>query len=261
LAILWLASVELVKAARWQTSLGRIGPSYAQCLRAVVLAQAANAVIPVRVGELVGIGLVAANGTPAVSAAAALAAMKIIDAVCLSAIAAVVLGAATLGHFPWAPVGLGLLVLAGAGVTLSSDRVPTYLETNPWMRRLRLDSVAALAQTLQDRKALLIITGSTVLVWTGGLAANATVLAAIGVVPTLDLAARVLVAGYLVGLLPAPPARVGVFEAGVVAALMSGGVPLPGALAASVTLHACQLIELAGLFALTLVRTAPSRSA
>jgi uncharacterized membrane protein YbhN (UPF0104 family) len=68
----------------------------------------------------------------------------------------------------------------------------------------------------------------------------------------VDLAARVLVAGYLIGLLPAPPGRLGVFETGVTVALTSAGVGLPEALTAAVMLHVCQLAELALLMTTSL---------
>jgi hypothetical protein len=90
-------------------------------------------------------------------------------------------------------------------------------------------------------------------VWAAGLAANAVVLAAVGAPVTLDLAARVLVAGYLVGLAPAPPARLGVFEAGVAGALLSGGVAPVTAVAAAAALHACQLANLGLLFGASVV--------
>jgi uncharacterized membrane protein YbhN (UPF0104 family) len=89
------------------------------------------------------------------------------------------------------------------------------------------------------------------LVWLCGGFANAVVLVAVGVPPTIDLVARILVSGYVVSLLPTPPANLGVFEAGVAAALISGGVPLENAVAAAVILHILLLANFGLLTAAT----------
>ena len=83
--------------------------------------------------------------------------------------------------------------------------------------------------------------------------ANLAVLAATGTPPAIDPAARILVSGYAAGLLPAPPGRLGVFEAAVVAALVSGGMELNSAIAAALALHALQLLLL-GLLVLLATR-------
>src|SRR2546428_577132 len=82
---------------------------------------------------------------------------------------------------------------------------------------LRLTSRADVVQAARDPRVVTAVAGATFLVWACGIAANWAVLAAVGIQPTLDLAARVIVLGYLIGLLPAPPARIGVYEAGVAA--------------------------------------------
>jgi uncharacterized membrane protein YbhN (UPF0104 family) len=87
------------------------------------------------------------------------------------------------------------------------------------------------------------------------MAANWLILLAVGTPPSADLAARVIVVGYLAGFLPAPPGRLGVYEAGVVAALSSGGLPLGEAVTAAIALHICQLAELGILLVLSLAIT------
>jgi uncharacterized membrane protein YbhN (UPF0104 family) len=114
-------------------------------------------------------------------------------------------------------------------------------------------AVVDVAETLKDPRTVLVLAMTTAVVWMAGLAANALVLAAVGVEPTPELAARMLVAGYLAGLLPAPPGRVGVFETGVAAALVSAGVRLGAAVTAGVVLHVGLLVELGLLLAGTLV--------
>jgi uncharacterized membrane protein YbhN (UPF0104 family) len=53
-----------------------------------------------------------------------------------------------------------------------------------------------------------------------------------------------LASGYVAGLLPAPPGRLGVFEGAVAAALVTGGMNLTLAIAVAVVLHALQLLEI-----------------
>src|SRR5205823_5889926 len=142
----------------------------------LVAGQLTNALAPIRAGEVVRLGIVAAQGDPVVSATAALAGAKAIDTLCLVAISSAVVGR----------------LVAGSAVN--------------W-----------------------ILVAAAVL-----------------------LAALVLAAGYVIGFMPAPPGRLGVFEAGVAAALISGGVALPEAAAASILLHLCLIVELAILMLVSL---------
>ena len=250
-----LAAVELAKAERWRVLFGSAAPSYPRCLRALVAGQLTNALSPVRAGEAVRLGMIAAEGGQLVPATAALAAAKAIDTLALGAIAAAVLGGAVLGGSAWTLAAAAGVLVAGAATVLAGPRLRAWLLASRLARRLRLDSVLDVAETLRRPRALAEVCGTTAVVWLAGLAANWLVLLAVGTVPSLDLAARVIVVGYLAGFLPAPPGRVGVYEAGVVAALTSGGVPLGEALAAGVALHVCQLVELGLLMALGLVMT------
>jgi uncharacterized membrane protein YbhN (UPF0104 family) len=228
-------------------------PPYGRCLRALVAGQVANALAPVRAGEAVQLGLLAAEGGALAPAAAALVGARALDAVGIAAIATAVVGSAALAHAGWGLAAGGLVGLAGLALAMQGGAARRWLEGHPLARRARLAALVDVASTLRDPRALCAVAGATAVVWLGGLAANALVLAAVGVEPSLDLAARVLVAGYLVGLAPSPPARLGVFEAGIVAALVPSGVPAAQALAAAVALHVCQMVELALLMAASLV--------
>ena len=253
--VLALAAVELAKAERWRVLFGPVAPSYPRCLRALVAGQLANALSPLRAGEAVRLGLIAAEGAQLVPAAAALAAAKAIDTLALAAIAAVVLGGAVLGDRQWTLAGALLILIAGASVMFVGPRLRAALLARPLGRRLRLASIVDVAETLRRPRALAVVGGATAVVWLSGMAANWLILLAVGSPPSADLAARVIVVGYLTGFLPAPPGRVGVYEAGVVAALTSGGVPLGEAATAAIALHICQLAELGLLLALSLVMT------
>jgi Glycosyl transferase family 2 len=118
-----------------------------------------------------------------------------------------------------AQVGWGLVggaSVLGCSLTLAylAPRLRPAIEAHPRLRAWGAPAVLDVAQVLSNRRALLTVLGTTGVVWAAGLVANAVVLAAVGITPRPELAGRVLVAGYLVGLLPAPPARVGVFETG-----------------------------------------------
>jgi uncharacterized membrane protein YbhN (UPF0104 family) len=252
LALAALASVEVAKALRWRALFGSPRPPIVPCLRALVAGQLTNALAPVRAGEVVRLGLVGAAGQSVVSATAALAGAKAIDALCLAAIASAVVGTLVAGSVAVPPAIALAVLLAGVALAGWGSRLRAPLERIPLARRLRLVGLLDAAQALRDPASLLTVTGATLVVWACGLGANWLVLAAVGVAPSLDLAARVLVAGYLVGFLPAPPGRLGVFEAGVAGALISGGVGFPEAASASITLHLCLLAELAVLMLLSL---------
>jgi uncharacterized membrane protein YbhN (UPF0104 family) len=88
-----------------------------------------------------------------------------------------------------------------------------------------------------------VVVATSAIAWIIGGIANLSVLAAVGAPVSLDFAGRVLVSGYVAGLLPAPPGRVGVFEGAVAAALVAGGMSLTVALAVAIMLHVLQLAE------------------
>jgi uncharacterized membrane protein YbhN (UPF0104 family) len=243
-AVVPLMAVELCKAARWRVLFGGARPPYSVCLRALVAGQLTNALSPFRAGEAVRLGVLAAQGGAVLPGAGALAGAKAIDAVSLAAIAAAVVGAASLASARLGLVGGAVVIAGGALVALNGRALRRQLDAYALTRKLRLTALVDVAETLRSGPTLLVVLSATAVVWGAGLAANGVVLAATGIQPTLDLMARVLVAGYIVGLVPAPPARLGVFETGVTVALTSAGVALPQAIAAAVTLHVCQFAEL-----------------
>jgi len=244
ITVLPLAAVELAKAARWRTLLGPSRPSYLICLRALVAGQLTNALSPVRAGEAVRLAWFTAQGGALVPGAAALAGVKAIDSVCLAAIAAGVIGLAAFAHSRLALAAAGVVLATGIALAIHGHAVRSWLERSSLARRLRLVALVDVATTIHDPRALAVVLVCTSLVWGSGLLANAVVLAVVGAPVTLDLCARVIVAGYLSALLPAPPVRLGVFEGAITVALTTGGVPLAQAITAAVTLHVCQLAEL-----------------
>ena len=244
LALPLLAAVDVAKAVRWWALIGYGRPDLARCLRALVSGQLANALAPVRGGEVLSVGLLKVEGGPLLAGGVALAGSKALDAPVLALFAAWLIGSAA-----WDRSRLGLiaaltLVLIGAGLALLRPSWRERLTSRPLVRKLHLAELLKVAGSLREPRVLLAVAGSLAVVWLAGLAANGAVLLAAGAAPDLRLMAGILVAGYVTGLLPAPPGRIGTFEAGVVAALTAGGVALPRALQAAVALHLCQWCEL-----------------
>lgn len=244
-ALLPLGAVEVAKAARWSLLCGPYRPPFLRCLRALATGQMTNALAPVRAGEVVSVGLLTFEGGALVPSAAALAGAKAIDALILAVVATLVVGDAALREQRLPLIGAIVVLLLGAVFVLRAGHLRSWIETAAWARKIRLHSLLEVAEILKDRNVLLLVALATIVVWVAGLLANAVLLAAVDIPVSLDLASRILVAGYLVGLLPAPPARLGVFEGGIAVALTSGGVPLPAAILAAFALHVCQLVELA----------------
>ncbi|HEV2123776.1 MAG TPA: lysylphosphatidylglycerol synthase transmembrane domain-containing protein [Chloroflexota bacterium] len=255
LAVIPLALVELARASRWRVLFGEQRPSYVVCLRALVSGQVTNALSPVRGGEAVRLAVLAAQGGAVVPGAASLAGVKAIDAICLATIAIAVAGTGVLEQPSWAFLGGAAVLVGGIVVAFAGPRLRDLLERNQITRKLRLASLVDVAQAVGDPAVLIHVLLTTAAVWLVGLAANGVILASVGVMPSLDLMARIIVAGYLVSLLPSLPVQIGTFEAAVTAALVSAGVPLNQAITASVSLHVCQLIKLLVLFGVSTLLT------
>jgi Lysylphosphatidylglycerol synthase TM region len=251
-ALAFLMTVELAKAARWAALLGPNRPSYVHCLQALVSGQLTNMFAPLRAGDAVQVGVIAVRGGAMAPAAATLVGIKLLDACVLVLIASSIFGASALGaSAAWVVVGAAAVcAVAGVAIVGTGGQIQLMLLRLPLAERVGIRHLPDVAAALRSHRVLLVVGMTSAAAWCAGLLANAAVLSAVGIPPTFDLAARVLVAGYAVGVLPAPPARIGVFETGVALALTSGGVaPLP-ALAAGVTLHVAQFVEV-GLLILT----------
>jgi uncharacterized membrane protein YbhN (UPF0104 family) len=253
-ALIPLALVELTKAVRWRVLFGPLAPAYDRFLQALIASQAANALAPFRFGDVLGVGVLVARGGSIAAAAVSWTGAKALDAVGLAIIACLVVGLPALGAMAWSLAGGTLAAAAGLIVAAHGSRIRSWADEHAATRWLPLGELADLVASLRSRRIAAVVAVSSSVVWVAGLAANSIVLVAVGAPVTLDLAARVLVAGYLVNLLPAPPARLGVFEVGVAAALLSADVPLGMAIAAAGALHACQLINLGLLMGGTVAR-------
>jgi uncharacterized membrane protein YbhN (UPF0104 family) len=254
-ALVPLVTVELAKAVRWAALLGPRSPSFVRCLQALVSGQLANTLSPLRAGEAVQVGFLTLRGGALAPAAATVAGIKLLDACVLLLFAISIFGASVIGGSAvWVVVAAaGVCTTMSVAVVGAGGRLQWAVLRFPLAERVGVGRLQDVASALRSHRVLLLVGVTSSMVWFAGMLANSAVLLAVGVQPTFDLAARMLVAGYTVGVLPAPPARVGVFEAGVALALSSAGIAPVTALAAGVTLHVLQLVELALLILVSTV--------
>lgn len=243
-----LAGVELIKAYRWQVLYGAARPPYLITLQGLLLAQLTNTVMPLRVGEGIRVVWAASSAGELARGTASLGITKLLDALVLAAIVAVMFGA-------WILDAPSVLVASLAALAVLTA---VALVFGPRWARGREDLIARAIRWVRGYLGELHLgilapaVGSTLLVWGLGALANAVTLAALGIPVTLDLTGRMLASGYLVGLVPAPPGRVAVYEAAVMSALVSGGLGVEAALAAALLLHGLQLAK---VFTLALLAT------
>ena len=250
LALVLLVAVDLAKAWRWQVLYGVLRPGYQRVLQAQVVGQAANTLIPFRLGEVLRVSWAAPTPSGVARGTAGLALTKAADAIVLALLIAWVFSGSMLAQAQLMPaVGLGLLVAVGLGLAQRYRHIggggfrsvrTLFASASRYARELHAGTLAIFLLT-------------TAVAWLVGGLANLAVLAAVGAPPTIDASARILVSGYVAGVLPAPPGRLGVFEGAVTAALVAGGMDVSLALAVAVVLHALQLLEV-GLLVLVATR-------
>jgi glycosyltransferase 2 family protein len=239
-ALVLMAAVDFAKALRWQVLYGQLRPSYRRVLQAQVVGQAANTLVPLRLGEVLRVSWAAPTPSGVARGTAGLVLTKAVDAVVLAGLIAWVFGGSLLAQAQLMPaVGLGLLVAVGLGL---AQRYRHIGGGGLGAIRPLLSGAARYARELHAGTLAIVVTTSA-FGWIVGGVANLAVLAAVGAPPSIDAAGRILASGYVAGLLPAPPGRLGVFEGAVAAALVAGGMDLSMAVAVAVVLHALQLLE------------------
>jgi len=245
-----IVSVDLAKAWRWQVLFGMAMPRYQRVLQAQVVGQAANTLVPLRLGEVLRVSWAAPTPSGVARGTAGLVLTKAVDAIVLAGLIAWVFGGSLVSQAQLMPaVGLGLLVAVVLGVAQRYRHIG-----GGGLSALKplLSAAARYARELHGG-TLAIVLATSAFAWVIGGLANVAVLAAVGAPPTVDSAARILASGYVAGLLPAPPGRLGVFEGAVAAALVAGGMDLSLAVAVAIVLHALQLFEV-GLLVLAATR-------
>lgn len=260
-------AVEVVKGARWQLLFLPDRVPFRRTFSAILIGRLWNNVVPLRAGDLVRAYLVAEGaGLSKVQALGTVAIEKVFDSVTLVACAAALVAAAALP--PWLKYS-GLIVSALAVPTLGAVIVASrrgeelfrwsnrIVERLPASSRLglatRLEMAARSLRALRSVRTVAAIGALSALGWTLGAVANQFVFSALGLPLPATAALMVLVAGYVVGTLPAPPGRLGVFEATVLVSLTPFAIDREVALAYAVLLHAVVLLPASILAAAMMV--------
>jgi uncharacterized membrane protein YbhN (UPF0104 family) len=245
-----LVAVDLSKAWRWQVLYGVSQPSYHRVLQAQVVGLAANTLIPLRLGEVLRVSWAAPTPSGVARGTAGLVLTKAIDAVILAGLIAWVFGGSLATQAQLLPA-----VLLGLGVAICLGLAQRYRHIGGGGIGAVRPLLAGATRYARELHAgtLAIVLLTSILAWTLGGLANLTALSAVGAPASADAAVRILASGYVAGLLPAPPGRLGVYEGAVAAALVGGGMDLTLAIAVAVVLHALQLLEV-GLLVLVATR-------
>jgi uncharacterized protein (TIRG00374 family) len=260
LSLVLVALTQLAKTLRWQLILTDDGKGVplALALRGILVGQAVNLLVPIRAGDFARAYLVGRHlDVGSVYTYYTVVVEKALDALML-----LVCLAALLFWGPW-PDWLsrsGILVsvltvvgvagaLGGAWLWQRSGYRRNWEGSQPtsWFARRFLMPVAELGASLtaasRDGRLLWMGIWSAV-VWGLGVATNWAIFASLGLRVHWTAALLILVAVYAGAIVPAPPARVGLFHFLVVLALSAYGVERSEAVACAVLLHLVVIVPL-----------------
>src|SRR5438874_8524197 len=177
LALMLIVSVDLAKAWRWQTLFGALQPSYRRVLQAQVVGQAANTLVPLRLGEVLRVSWAAPTPSGVARGTAGLVLTKAVDAVVLAGLIAWVFGGSLLTQAQLMPaVGLGVLVAVGLGL---AQRYRHIGGGGLGAIRPLLAGAARYGRELHAG-TLAIVVATSAFAWVVGGVANLAVLAAVG---------------------------------------------------------------------------------
>lgn len=249
-ALVLFITVDLAKAWRWQVLYGALQPTYQRVLQAQVVGQAANTLVPLRLGEVFRISWAAPTAAGVARGTAGLVLTKAIDAVVLAGLIVWVFGSSLLAQAQLLPVVVLGVVVA---LVLALAQRYRYIGGGGLAAIKPLTQAAARYARELSARTWIVVLATSAFAWLVGGIANLAVLAAVDAPTTVDAAGRILASGYVAGLLPAPPGRLGVFEGAVAAALAAGGMDLSRAVEVAVVMHALQLLEV-GLLGIAATR-------
>jgi glycosyltransferase 2 family protein len=131
--------------------------------------------------------------------------------------------------------------LAGRLATQFFKRIP-FLETGTWVGRI--DRLLAGLDSLTRPKDGLILTVLSIVIWLPILFSYYAVLVAVGIEPTLPMVAFVVCAAAFSIAAPSSPGQIGVFHAGVIAALAMLGQPRAEAASFAFLYHLLNLLSM-----------------
>lgn len=252
LALLLGLGVEVAKALRWQLLLGAEAAALPGLLATLLGSRVMNALAPLRAGDLWRVASAAGGeGRPLAVAGGSVVVEKLLDG-CILGLAGLALVWSGAPDFPAGPLlpAVALAGLAAAAALAVRKGVGAGL-----LRR------SGAPELWGRRRVLPGALGLSVAGMGLGLAVNLAVLEALGQPVGLAPGTAMLVSAYAVGLVPALPGQIGVFELAVSAALMGVGFPAPSAVTASLALHLVllALLALGGVLALPLRLVGRSR--
>lgn len=266
-ALACVLGVALAKAARWSALYGVLGPpTFWESFSALIVAQMVNVVIPIRLGELVRVGLIKQSGQPATRTLSTIAIEKALDlaAAGLIAISVVALAASPAWLRERAPGMLlvGLVLVAGtllvwrlrSGIERLLERALARVGWLPsrWKERLigMARTLLLALGALTDWRSLLPVLAWTMLSWLLSILMMVALFAAFQLALPVTAAAVLVLAALLSNIFPSPPALVGVVHAIAVAVLGEYGVDRSVAFGFGVALNVVTvgpLIVLGGL--------------
>lgn len=258
-------AVSLVKAARWGTLYGvaKRETSFWQVFTVLMSAQMVNVLIPVRLGELIRIGLMKQVGQPSAVTLSTIIVEKVLD---LVAAALVVVTLVTLTAAPaWlreqanSMMLMGLILTTGLSLMIwlrdGLKRALTHrLKQNhlapAWPKQLLLYGIWTLIEAfgaLKNTQALAHVTLWTVSAWLLSLLAMLALFAAFGLQLPVTAAVVMMLAVSFSNIAPSPPALVGVMHLIAVVVLGQYRVAQPVAVGFGLVLNAVTVIPLVTL--------------
>lgn len=248
LALALALAVEVGKAVRWLLLLGLPFATLPRLLGLLLTARLLNAVAPLRAGDAWRIAsAVRVEGRPLMAAGGSVVVEKLLDALALGGVSLTLLGTAGLGSDRLAllalAAGVGAVAMGLAG--LLAWRFRWWPALDRWM--------SALSQ-LRDARILATAAVLTVAVMGTGVLVNLAVLEGLGLLDGWAAGLVMLVSAYAVGLVPAVPGQLGIFELAVAAPLMVLGFSPASSVAAALALHLVLLavLGIGGLLAVPL---------
>ena len=277
-SLLCVFAVALIKTARLGALYGisEEPTSFADLFSALMITQMVNAVIPIRIGEVIRIGLMKQSGQPGAATLSTIAIEKAMDLVAagLLAVAVVVLTVAPgwLQNWAGSVLILGLVIVIGfALVWYLRSWIELFLR-----RTLRVASGGWLPESWQARLLRIVHTllhtfGAlttwtilarilfwTTLSWLVSLLSLFALFLAFGLQAPLAATAVLMLSINFSNIVPSPPALVGIMQAIVVVVLGGYGVPQPVALGFGIVLNVITVAPLILLGSLGLGQRAVS---
>ena len=267
-SLVCVVSVAFVKAARWNALYGvaERHTSFWELFSALVASQMVNVVIPIRVGELVRIGLMKQSGQPGATTLSTIVVEKGLDLVAagLMAAALVLLAAVPI----WLRESAISMLLVGVTLVIGfalvwrlrdwlEQVVARMLALGGWLPELWRGRLLRVAHTmlqafgtLTDLPSLARMLLWTTVAWLLSLLAMLTLFTAFGLHLPVTAAVVLMLAISFSSIVPSPPALVGMMHAIAVVVLGEYGVMQPVAFGFGIVLNVvtvAPLIVLGGL--------------